>query len=147
MRCFIKRKKTERRVETKSTNFQLACTIHGRGSQVFSGSADTYLYTKYVCIEIPSHPSRTIVVNRSVYMCTGYSRRGRARTEWAKKKRKKEKERKNPGRVKRYQSEGEGTRWRFVKRERHVQLNPYKAKLFIHYSLFILLFANEPKDF
>lgn len=75
-------------------------------------------------------------------MCTGYSRRGRARTEWAKKK-EKEKERKNPERVKRYQSEGEATRWRFVKRERHVQLNPHKAKLFIHYSLFILFAMKD----
>lgn len=43
-----KKKKTERRVETKSTNFQLACTIHGRGSQVFSGSAD--IPTRNICV-------------------------------------------------------------------------------------------------
>lgn len=30
-----------------------------------------------------------------------------------------------------------------MKRERHVQLKPYKAKLFIHYSLFIFFATNQ----
>lgn len=46
-------------------------------------------------IRFPSLLSRTIVVNRSVYMCTGYSKRGRARTSGST-----QKERKNPGRLK-----------------------------------------------
>ncbi|XP_033177294.1 uncharacterized protein LOC117151791 [Bombus impatiens] len=65
--------------------------------------------------------------------CTqfGYSRRGRSRTSGSA-----QKERKKSGWAKRYQSHGTETPTAFVKRERHVQLSIYKAKLFIHYRCF-----------
>lgn len=96
----------------------LRCTQFGRHTH-------TKIYTN------PFSSKSYDVVNRSVYMCTGYSRRGRSRTSGSA-----QKERKKSGWAKRYQSHGTETPTAFVKRERHVQLSIYKAKLFIHYRCF-----------
>lgn len=142
------RKKKKRNDESKRNllifNWRVRFTVEDlRYSQV----RQIHTYTRNMCVQksLPIQVVRSWLTGR--FTCVQVIRGVGEPERSEQKKKKKEKERKNPGRVKRYQSEGEGTRWRFVKRERHVQLNPYKAKLFIHYSLFILLFANEPKDF